>query len=206
MSPASNPSADRLAIAPAGVRTLLRDATRREHDRVDGSPVMRELMAGRLPEGDYEQMLRALHRLFGDVERQHAVFLHHASMRGWAYASREKLLALDLGIAPDATGRQDAEAPHHAAPTTATAQGWGALYVIEGSTLGARLITAQLRRGFPDGVALRYFSHGADEPGHWPRFLRVLEHELADPATHADALAGARATFAAFSRTLEALA
>lgn len=156
-------------------------------------------MDGRLSPAGYRALLAALHRLYVRFEQDHAVFFRHAAARGWPYASRVALLASETGDT-----RGDVVAlPSASAPTTAA--GWGALYVIEGSTLGARLIAARLRTLFPRMAPSPYFSLGTNDPTHWRRFEHILEHELADPALHADALAGARATFAAFARTLEAI-
>lgn len=182
-----------------GTRAWLRAMTGDAHDRVDGAGVMQALMAGHLSSDDYRDLLRALYRLFRCIECDYAQFLRAASARGWHYISRADLLASDL--APDIP---DVALPPRN-PEPSVAAGWGALYVIEGSTLGARLIRARLRATFPDGLPLRYFSHAADDPTHWRRFERILERELADPSLHADALVGARATFAAFAHTLESI-
>lgn len=50
---------------------------------------------------------------------------------------------------------------------------WGALYVLEGSRLGARLLAQRLQAAQPT-APMDYLSHAAAE-GLWPRFLQRLE-------------------------------
>lgn len=161
---------------------------------------MRALFEGRLRPVVYTELLHALHDHFVAWEAAHAGTLERAAEQGWEWASRAALLARDLGVReparPVRAGIAAVTAPQ------STAHGWGALYVIEGSTLGARLLVSKLRAAFPGSTALRYFSLGDDDPQRWRRFEQVLERALADPATHPDAIAGARATFADFTATL----
>lgn len=171
---------------PASARLRLRDATRAAHDAAEDTPAMRALFDGSIDRARYEALIAALHGYFAAWESGSAAFLADAAAVGWTYTSRADLLARD---------RAGAAAPSvHATPALAHAQGWGMLYVIEGSTLGARGIAKQLRRVLPD-VAPRYFALGADDPAHWRRFERLLERELADPATHAAAIVGAEHVF-----------
>ncbi len=73
------------------------------------------------------------------------------------------------------------------------------LYVIEGSTLGGRIITARLQACLPGVDAMRFFSLGANEPARWPRFQRALDEMLVDERSVTRAIAGARAFFSAFA-------
>lgn len=180
-------------------RAVLRAATRDLHDAAERTPVMKALFSGRLDAQRYRGLLYALHDYFCGWEHAHAASLATAEAHGWAWGSRAALLALDLA---DAMAVPALVAPVSVPPPASAAHGWGALYVIEGSTLGARLLAAKLRAAFPGSTALRYFSLGDGEPQRWRQFERVLEHALADPASHAGAIAGARATFTGFTAAL----
>ena len=67
---------------------------------------------------------------------------------------------------------------------------WGALYVLEGSRLGGRV----LRRRVPEGLPTAYLDHGRDA-ALWPSFLQRLKSAEAD---WEPMVAGAEAAFALF--------
>lgn len=77
---------------------------------------------------------------------------------------------------------------------------WGALYVMEGSTLGGQLISRHLEEalGFRDGHGYRFFrGHGQDTGRLWKEFCALFEEEttgLDDGAV----VRGAEQIFAAF--------
>jgi heme oxygenase (biliverdin-IX-beta and delta-forming) len=79
---------------------------------------------------------------------------------------------------------------------------WGELYVIEGSTLGGRVIVRHLRECFP-ALPHAFYAMGEHAPGRWRDFQRVLDHTLADDASQRLAIDGALRMFARFQRTLQ---
>jgi heme oxygenase (biliverdin-IX-beta and delta-forming) len=112
---------------------------------------------------------------------------------------RLTLLAADLdhlGLTPGAVASLPRPAPHVLAdPAAAT----GALYVLEGSTLGGQLIGRHIAglHGFSgDGLAY-YRAHGAAAGAMWAAFRSRLEHFVDDPAAEAALTGAAVATFAA---------
>jgi heme oxygenase len=52
---------------------------------------------------------------------------------------------------------------------------WGALYVLEGSRLGGKLLARRLQAAQP-GAPMHYLDHAADQ-GLWPGFLQRLESQ-----------------------------
>ena len=64
----------------------------------------------------------------------------------------------------------------YAAPTLSPGGVLGALYVLEGSAMGARIIGQRVASlGVGPEFGARHLAHQAAEPGAWPAFLRVLE-------------------------------
>ena len=112
----------------------------------------------------------------------------------WARRSRTAALRADLadlGII---------DVPAAPPPLLAEeARQFGALYVLEGSRLGAKLLLPELlaRGSTRVQAATRYLRHGE---GHWlwPSFLAYLESSEAARRCPDDAIAGARAAFALF--------
>jgi heme oxygenase len=77
---------------------------------------------------------------------------------------------------------------------------WGALYVLEGSTLGGRIIRRELqsRLGPQIAQASAFFDGRAGEGGPlWRSFLQALEQRVRTPAERSAAQAGAERTFQA---------
>lgn len=92
----------------------------------------------------------------------------------------------DLGL----TAANLPEAPALACPAAVA----GALYVTEGSALGARLIARRAgAQGYDGTFAARHLARQCAEPGRWRRFLDWLERTGADPVA---ATMAANATFA----------
>ena len=83
------------------------------------------------------------------------------------------------------------------------ALGW--LYVLEGQTLGGRLILRQAQRALSvdESRGARFLAGYGDRTGAmWREFLHVLADELRSPAAIDEAIAGAHACFALFERWL----
>jgi len=72
---------------------------------------------------------------------------------------------------------------------------WGFAYVLEGSRLGARVLS-RIVESQQAGLPLRYLGQGADQP-LWPRFLDRLETAAQDQPFE-EMVEGARAAFALF--------
>ncbi|QGY06273.1 biliverdin-producing heme oxygenase [Methylobacterium mesophilicum SR1.6/6] len=116
-------------------------------------------------------------------------------------APRRRLtrLAADLdhlGLAPGAVAALPRPAPHVLAdPAAAT----GALYVLEGSTLGGQLIGRHIAglHGFSNDGLAYYRAHGAAAGAMWTAFRSRLERFADDPEAEASLTGAAVTTFAA---------
>lgn len=99
----------------------------------------------------------------------------------------------DLGAAPP-------EPSTLSEPAESQARALGALYVAEGARLGARVLArrAEVGLGVSPAWAGRFLGHV--ETGRWRGFVDRLDAALTTPAQVGEAVDGALATFAAFSR------
>ncbi|MEI7430810.1 MAG: biliverdin-producing heme oxygenase [Betaproteobacteria bacterium] len=108
-----------------------------------------------------------------------------------------------LGYTASATG--DITKPSHITllEINSLAQAAGCLYVLAGSSLGARVIERRLRE-HPGTLlvdALRYFSPQAEQAGwSWPAYRQTLNAVLCQPSDEHAALHSARAVFGCFLR------
>lgn len=171
--------------AGAGLRDLLRDGTRAEHERLDAGL---DLTGPTLTAGRYRWVLERFHGFWAGWEPRVAAELGDEALlapRRRLHLLRDDLRA--LGAAPE--GLPACPPP----PLHGPAEAMGSLYVMEGSTLGGRVILKRLDAlGLPP-ESCRYFAGYGDATGAmWKLFLHRLE---AVPDTDA-VLRGARATFA----------
>ena len=152
-------------IPPTRLRSRLRDATAHAHARVD------TLMAD----------------AFGD-DRGYRAYLAgmHAFVAALMPAVRAQAETLRwplpdwIGLLRDDLASVRVEAMHDIAPLAAggRAQALGALYVMEGSSLGARMLVRQARalgHGPSDGAAFLHAHADGEDARRWPRFLALLE-------------------------------
>jgi len=193
---------------PAIVHAL-RDATREAHDRLDAnSPVF-------APDLD----LYAYHEILGRYLTAHRAleqalepWATSLARRGVSLDERRKVPLLLLDRARTTSGLStddDEHEPTFALPTLASA--WGALYVMEGSTLGGQHILRALetsalarREGLTRVSGLAYFTGYASRTGEmWRQFLSALgEADVADTGGRDAIIDGARSAFALFERVL----
>ncbi len=181
-------------------RTELRHATAAAHERLHEVPVFAALAAGRLDLAAYVSLLGRLYGFHDPFEA--AIDLARPPGLQPAEWRRAHLLQSDLA----ALGQSDAairQLPRH--PVVGSqwtpARSMGALYVIEGSTLGGRLLARQLDHLVPaDGDCGRSFLLAGTDTGHvrWRDFCTALDRCGTDPASRAEMVAGAIETFRCF--------
>lgn len=184
--PAAAPRPGRGQTAVPGVLAQVRRDTRATHDALDAL-----LPFGLRHLADYRRYLGALLPLADWLGR------------GWRRDWPAHLACWHDGVRLDAL-RHDAAALGVAAdaapepPPAATPAEWlGGCYVIEGSSLGARLLSRHVDQLAADAPtvtgARRFLDHLTADPVRWRRFSRLLDGLPASQA--ADAVAGARTGF-----------
>ena len=72
---------------------------------------------------------------------------------------------------------------------------WGGLYVLEGSRLGAAVLSRSVGPGLPSG-----FLGAAPRRGAWRRLLQELQDQLVEPAEIAAATTAAETVFDLFEK------
>lgn len=171
----------------AELRTRLRQATAALHEQVDTAYSGFALVQ---PD-DYRRFLRAHARVLSATE----IALEQAGVAelldDWPMRARRHALLADL-----AELGCPAPAPLQAPRINDIASCWGAVYVLEGSRLGGRVLARRIRLGDPT-APVRFLEHG-DVARLWPAFLTRLEQAAPDCAW-APMLAAAEATFGLFT-------
>lgn len=176
--------------AAVSIRHTLRAATTDLHSRVDAA------FSGAFDRDTeaYADFLQALARSLLPLERSLEAAGVEKVLPDWPARRRSAALAADLVVFGRAL-------PAEAQVGAVGGEAWqlGALYVLEGSRLGAKVLLRQVLAN-PDSVAhgaTAYLRHGEEEK-LWSSFLVTLEESSAVAAAPAEAIAGARAAFAAF--------
>ena len=176
----------------------LKSETADAHDRVDACVDLEHLSRAR-----YVAMLRGFRRAQSAVERALAPFADTLGAFGYDVSERSKLARLNEDLA--ALGEPASETTDELRLDDAGAA-FGAIYVVEGSTLGARIISRHA-----DALGITHerggsFLHGyGDQTGAmWKRTAASITSYIVEcPDDEASLLTGARATFALFEHCLK---
>lgn len=181
-------------ISPAHQR--LRDATRDDHERLESRlDILRRIsdVADRGP------LVRAFLGFHAAMEAAVAPWL--ADLPGLAFEARRRTPVLqrdlqDLGLAP---GAPQAGVP---APDS-LGEALGLMYVLEGSTLGGRVIRREVAARGGEFKGLGFLDPYGEEAGaQWRAFLAILDRHTAVPDAEAASITGARAGFRHAERLL----
>lgn len=166
--------------------TRLRGATTAVHARIDA-----RFSNGLNDAASHACYLRGMQRTVDAFERGAACFDADPDWRGWLVPARAPLLDADL-----AELGLDALAPAHAVALDDGATLLGALYVLEGSAQGARLMMHQLRQRPGPTRGIHFLHSHAHDPRRWRALLARFDGARADDAAAAAAESGALRTFA----------
>ena len=168
----------------------LREATSTAHSRLDENLRLVDRLGAADRRG---QLLAGYHLLHREIEAKIAPLLGDIADLDSSARRRASLIAESLAILG-----QSARADSAAGTDSLTrAEAFGALYVLEGSSLGGRAILKELKRR---GASLRGLGfldpYGIDTGRRWRSFLSILEREVRSSEQKIDAVKGALSTFA----------
>ena len=153
-------------------RQILRERTHAAHERLHHLPAFAALAAGTLDRDGYVALLGRLYGFHAPIEAALATALGGErgalAPAGWR---RADLLRADLRHLGAGDGGPLPMLAPPALPSRAAAIGW--LYVVEGSTLGGRVLARALDRLLPEGSADgRRFLGAGQAPDH-PRWAAI---------------------------------
>ena len=204
MNPSALPEPERVARPAPEILARLRAETRPQHEALERAL---DLLDPGLTLARYRAWLATLRAFHAPMERR------IGAVEGWAAlgidpAERTRLAWLDADLA--ALGAPSgADVPECAdLPRIDTlSDALGALYTLEGATLGGRVLLGHVERTLglgPLNGARALAGYGARTGAMWAACRRALERHVAGGGD-ADALvAGAAGTFAALARWVEA--
>lgn len=181
---------------------VLRERTTVSHREVEAHPWMRNLLMPALSREQYADVLYAFLAWYRGLES----WLHPVAgawppdrvATRWSYQPRVPALEHDLSVLGGAP--RSFPMPHVASEADPSAV-LGVLYVVEGSTLGGRVIANRVRTALGPAVPVGHFLPG--DGAAWPAFVELMDAHAAhfDPVLAVEA---ACRTFDGLKRHLDA--
>lgn len=187
-----------MTAAPCA-RTLLRDSTSCLHRQLDSSSPLQALLKPSLTMAAYiDTMLRFAHA-YARVEPS-VLRLSHDDCTGLP-PYRPRLPAIDSDLLFLGQSRKESEPEHGALPARETqAYYLGMRYVLDGSSQGARVISARVGQRLPQLQAggFAFWTLQQDVGREWPDLCDYLGHITMDSEEKASLVQGARSVFESF--------
>ena len=180
----------------SAVALQLKEDTRTVHETLEARliPFLENIADGNA----YAQLLRAFYGFYHPLETRIATQISAAVLPDAAERRKAAWLLEDLALLGDGAPAQGAVLP----AIDCEGAAWGALYVLEGSTLGGRLICRMLEKQLP-GAGLRFFAGYGSQTGHyWTTFLAAFER-AALRLSYSEIRAAAFFTFQSFDHWLQ---
>ncbi|RYY67300.1 MAG: hypothetical protein EOO12_01550 [Chitinophagaceae bacterium] len=183
----------------SSVALQLKEDTRAVHEALEARllPILENLTHGKA----YARLLRAFYGFYQPLETRIAEQLSLARLPDLGGRRKASWLLEDLAaLGEPAPGLADI--PGQLPPIDGEAAAWGALYVLEGSTLGGRIICRMLEKQLP-GAPLRFFAgYGTQTGPYWTAFLAAFAQASAR-LPYSDIRQSAFLTFQSFDLWLQ---
>ncbi|MBS7565454.1 biliverdin-producing heme oxygenase [Mucilaginibacter sp. Bleaf8] len=153
---------------------------------------------------EYVELLQLFYGYFGGLEEKINPYIGINELPDYAQRRKSAALAADISAlggtpAAKATGTDLPE-------ITNAAQAFAALYVIEGSTLGGKIISQMMARqlDISDGLGLSFFNgYGEDTDRMWTTFKQALNNQAGTKTVQDDVINTANQTFTKFKNWAE---
>lgn len=178
----------------------IKAATQQHHQETE------KILVGKLKNmrslNDYSDILKLFYGYFGGLEQKTDRY-NPTTLTDYSERRKTATLANDLQVLGNTLPRK---ASNSELPTIDNhLQAFGALYVIEGSTLGGKIISKMVQQhlNITDGKGLSFFNgYGEDTGNKWQAFRQVLNNIAQTTAEENAVIAAANDTFLKFKRWL----
>jgi heme oxygenase len=175
----------------------LKESTLAKHQQTEKQLILR-MKAMRAKE-DYVSLLQMFYSYFGGLEQQINDYVGEQNLPDYNQRRKTKAIAADIvalgGVVPALADSEELPQIDN------LLKAFGALYVIEGSTLGGKIIAGMMRQHFTfeGNEGLSFFSgYGDDTNAKWNAFKMELNAIAKTPAEEAEITEGANQTFEKF--------
>lgn len=176
--------------------------TRHLHDEVEKAMESNRIMQSVYPLEEYATLLKKLRLAHAVLEPAILSFKEikeHPELRAHYRLTKLDALREDLQL----LGVEDSFTEKKAVSLNNTGEAWGALYVLEGSTLGGAMILKHLKATQKwDVEAFNYYGYYGADTGHmWQKFKNLLEDSMKLGSDYENILKGAITAYEVFIAT-----
>lgn len=191
-----------LTLTPPAA-ALLKEGTKENHEALEA--VVLPCLTGMAQRAQYVQLIKAFYGFFKPVEDAVAPFIADSFLPDWPQRRKASYILEDL---------KKLQIPFESLPLAKDIpainnlpQALGALYVLEGSTLGGRGITKMLLKNehlqLNEGHLQFFAGYGAATGPMWTTFVNALNSFSGTEAEKAQMVAAANDTFSLFQSWLQ---
>ncbi|RZA02121.1 MAG: heme oxygenase [Sphingobacteriaceae bacterium] len=180
----------------------IKEATQTQHQQLEKALVAK-MKAIRSMQG-YVDLLKVFYGYFGGLEQQITQYINSSNLQDHTQRRKTNAMADDIkalgGTLPNTANS------NHLPAINNPLQAFGALYVIEGSTLGGSIISKMMQQHLPfDGQNGLSFFNGYGEQTHqmWAEFKTALNAVVKTQDDEAVVLQAANDTFAGFKQWMD---
>ncbi len=174
-----------LTIHETPLAGLVKNATQQVHEEVEA--ILLPALTSIQSTGDYAAILKMFYGYFHPIEKAIEQQLHTGLLPDLAERRKSSSLLEDLRRLGQATENLPlcADLP----PITDPAEAFGALYVLEGSTLGGKQIAKMLAKNgaVPEGTTQFFSGYGEQTGSRWKSFLEAFNRQTDSEAVTASA-------------------
>lgn len=181
------------------VLVRLREATRQDHRHLDHDPELQRLVLPGLSKEGYAQTLMAMYRPQAGLEGAVKQGAERLGVSDRLSPMRLPLLEADLKTLDRTPPSQPAGFVLPVATSIAALM--GQRYVLEGSRLGAEVLTRTIRRALGDSIPLSFFSAPKGRR-YWQEFIEEADAYCTTGPAQGEVLVAARQAFAFYRRGL----
>jgi heme oxygenase len=181
----------------------LKAGTARKHKLLEETALSKAMMSPALTHADYNEYLQRMYSFISLFEQT-----YYGKLAGVIEDAndRKKAVLLKADIEKTGTLKESSQPPKWFNANAGTGFLLGAMYVIEGSTLGGRFLYGNANKvlGLTDTTGAAYFAgYGSQTGAKWKKFITTLnEYAAAHPGEQQDIIDGANFTFDAFYHLL----
>jgi len=153
----------------------LREATRARHTELDHAvyPIIQSIQSP----ADYARVLRMFYGYFQPVYEKMEPLISSVILPDYRIRRKPVAILDDLAVIGEQVGTVIALCPDTPVITT-TAEAFGALYVLEGSTMGGKIIAKKIKEntGLSDDHLSFFGAYRELNPAKWAIFIEALNH------------------------------
>lgn len=177
----------------------LREKTSAQHRQLESHPLLHQLTSGQLSTGVYNTILQKFYGFFSPLEELISQYSPEDYLEDYQERRKAQLLLQDLNkIDNDHFSQQLPDICDDLPNITNTDGAMGALYVMEGSTLGGQMISRHVEKtlGFtPSNGTAFFYGYGKDTGKRWKKFQQAMQQYTSRQPTHTQLITGAQHTF-----------